>query len=195
MTEPSDGWEAMADIGRLGLETAAAVVERILDLSRPATDLSVPLLTPTGDGDAARRLRSDAERLIDLYAEWTRSLVDRAIDVAAEGRHNEVLVVGPVAPGAVTESTAWLHVLDGPLGPGAHLKATDLTSGGGATLPADSVRLEPTVLDPDASGPSHEVRVRVDVPAHTQPGRYHGHLLVAGLADVALPLRVEVAAL
>src|SRR5690348_13697793 len=100
----TDGWEAMADIGRYGLETAAAVVESILGASRG----TVPFLTPTGDpsADPARRLRADAERLVDLYAEWTRTLVEQAITLSSS---RGGLDIGPVAPGAFGQGAAYLH--------------------------------------------------------------------------------------
>ena len=192
MTDRPDGWAAMADIGRLGFDTAAAVIERILDLSRRAGDLSVPLLAPTAEGDPARRLRADAERLIDLYAEWTRALVDRALEAAATTTTTgpEVLVLGPVEPGGTAAATAWLHVLEAD-GTTAALRCTDLTGHDGEVVPAGSVGFEPPALDTSAS-PSHQVRVNVDVATGTAPGRYHGHLLVAGLPEVALPVRLDV---
>jgi hypothetical protein len=99
------------DDGRLdpaaaGLASAAAVVERMLELGRAAaSSFRLPLPAnseqalaafglsgtapdavvdgePLEDGDPAerarqaRRFRADAERVVELYAEWTRMLVD-----------------------------------------------------------------------------------------------------------------------
>src|SRR5690242_8114328 len=79
--EPFDafaGLRAMADVQRAGRETAAAVVERMLELGRQSARSPFPLHLPAeavggvnGDGDdaarkggrEARRLRADAERL------------------------------------------------------------------------------------------------------------------------------------
>ena len=199
MTGPPDGWEAMADISRLGLETAAAVVERILGLSRDAADAKIPLLTPNGPpgsegtaGDPARRLRADAERLIDLYAEWTRALVERAIEAAGSVAGPETLEIGPVPAGESVHAVMWLHVLEGPLGPVAAVRSTDLTHHDGTVIPASTVRFEPPVLDPSPTRERQQVKVTVDVPDGVTAGRYHGHVLVAAVPDVSLPVHIVV---
>ena len=104
MSDLPPPWASVADIGQLGLDTAAAVVERLLTLTRLTITrqpggLTVPLLPATGDGVDARRVRAEAERLIDLYAEWTRSLVQAAVDAADPDRPaGEKLSLGPAPP-------------------------------------------------------------------------------------------------
>ena len=172
----SDGWEAMADIGRYGLETAAAVVEGILGLSRDAGSARFAFLTPGGDpsSDPARRLRADAEKLVDLYAEWTRVLVERAIEMASTAGGG--LAIGPVEPGAFGQGTAFLHAA------GGEVRSTALTMHEGAVIPSDRVHCD--VAD--------QVKVTVDVPEDALPGRYYGHLLVVGSPDLSLAYAVDV---
>jgi hypothetical protein len=191
MTDDSP-WKSIGDVGQFGLETAAAVVERLLSVSRQVGDLRVPLFSANPDPGAARRLRADAERLIDLYAEWTRLLVESALDGSAPPRRSDVLALGPVAPSATAEATVWLHVLDGPSAGPAKLRATALTAHDETRIPRRAVRCDPDVLPAGSPRTSHEVTVRVVVPPKAKPGTYHGHLLAEGLDEVSLPIRLIV---
>ena len=116
------------DVARAGLEAAAAVVERMLELGRAgASGIELPIPrnqeapgppVPPADGRTAgasdpvdltkvsRRLRADAERLVELYASWTRALVDGAANLAeaamdrgprATGPYEGALRLGPAA--------------------------------------------------------------------------------------------------
>jgi hypothetical protein len=228
--EPERAPEPM-DIATAGLASAAAVVERMLELGRAASsglwlrlppngvEAALPLGGPdAGDGEGddgappdplgrarqARRFRADAERVVELYADFTRMLVDGAASLAEQaaglpatnGRAAgaDVLVLGPASAGATTTTTAWLHVLDGPTAPPAPLHASDLLSHAGAVVKATSVRCTPDHLDTSTARQAAEVRVTVTVPKGTAPGTYHGHLLATGLPEVVLALRLEVVA-
>ena len=213
------------DVARAGLEAAAAVVERMLELGRRgASGIQVPIppnqqapSTPPGDepgesvnGEAApadltkmsRRLRADAERLVELYATWTRALVDGAATLAEQAMERSprgpvatdgvVLRLGPAARGTTTRAEAWLHVLDGPPAPAARVHATDLVAHHGDRLPGELVSTTPAALDTTATRTSLSVAVSVAVPDHIRPGTYYGHLLADGLPEVVLPIAVEV---
>lgn len=218
------------DVAVLGLEAAAAVVERMLALGRQAAaGIQVPFppngeplfgaaatdeAQPTSAGDMpaeapspaqqARRLRADADRLVEAYATWTRMLVDGAASLVEQaagsgerssgGGGGAALVIGPVAAGGTSTASAWLHVLDGPPALPAPLHATALVAHDGGQLPATAVAFDPPVLDTAVARSTHEIRVTVAVPPGTPGGRYHGHLLAAGLEEVALAVRVEVVA-
>jgi hypothetical protein len=196
MSDPPPPWSSVTDIGGLGIETAATVVERLLDLTREVGGLRVPLLEATTDTAQARRLRANAERLIDLYADWTRSLVDAAVDVATpangSGNGSHSLVLGPAAPGGEVGDVLWLHFLDGPAGGRATFQATDLSAHHGGRIAADAVTFDPPTLDASTPRSKRQVEVRVDVPPDAVAGPYHGHLLVEGFPEVCLALRLDV---
>jgi hypothetical protein len=198
MSELPPPWASVADIGQLGLETAATVVERLLTLTRltlspQAVGLPFPLLSATRDGVDARRMRAEAERLIDLYADWTRALVQAAVDAADGGRPaGEGLSLGPVEPGGSAEASVWLHLLEGPAAGMTTLRATDLVAHHGGAIPSAAVHFDPASLDTAKPRTSQQVVVGLTVPQGTAPGPYHGHILATGVPEVSLPLRVDV---
>lgn len=200
MNERPPPWSAVTDIGRLGLETAAVVVERLLaasraTLNRQPSGFSLYLLPATADGSDARRMRADAERLIDLYADWARTLVDAAAQTAhPNGGPDDRLVIGPIAPTESTRVTIWLHSLDGPATGPARLRTTDLIAHHGGSVPSDSIRFDPPVIEGTGPRTSHEIAVVATVPARVDPGPYHGYVLADGIPEVSLPVCLEVVA-
>jgi hypothetical protein len=201
----------MAEAQRRGLEAAATVVERMLELGRQGARSPFPLYLPRepaagadGDGAAgdagreARRLRADAERLFELFGESMRVVLDVAVDAAeaADGAGAEEapgeLLLGPVAAGEDATASAWLHVLDGPPASPARLHATALTAHDGAAIGPGAVSFAPALIDSFDLRASGEIQVTVAVPEATPPGTYRGHVLATGLPEVALPLRLEV---
>jgi hypothetical protein len=207
-----DPWSVAGDVGQAGLRAAGAVVEQLLALSRRLTDVPMPISTfepsPAGTAGPAqelRRLRADAERLIELYGDWTRALLDGFTELAEGRGGTDRLVAGPVAAGTGATTTAWLHLLDGAGIPEAPLFATDLVAHDGVVLAGTAVSFDPSTLGARAhtsdtaapgertAGPT-EVRVTVTVPAGAAPGTYHGTVLATGLPEVHLALRVDVVA-
>ena len=107
--DPLDAIRAMGEVQRAGLEAAATVVERILELGRHGTRMPYSFHLPAqpvdgsdsngadagdetdaggGEGDRARevrRLRADGERLLEWWGEWMRVLLDAAVDGAEAG--------------------------------------------------------------------------------------------------------------
>jgi hypothetical protein len=141
-------------------------------------------------------MRADAERLIDLYAEWARALVDAAAEAAhPNGGTPDRLLIGPVAPDMSAKATLWLHTLDGPATGPARLLATDLVAHHGGSIPSGSIEFDPAVIDGRSPRTSSEVTVLATVPPATRPGPYHGHVLADGLPELSLPVCVEVIAL
>jgi hypothetical protein len=219
----------MADVQRAGLEAAAVVVERILEVgrlgARPQSSFHLPAQpvdrTEGNGADAAggadpdtgpdkeadrarevRRLRADGERLLELWGEWMRVLLDAAMDGAEAGvaerdagvhAGDQPLRLGPVKPGHPESGRAWVHILDGPPGPAARLSATAFTAHDGATVEARAASFEPPMLDSFDLRSSHEVVVTVAVPEGTRPGAYYGHILATGMPEISLPVRLEVA--
>jgi hypothetical protein len=231
--DPLAAMRAMGEVQRAGLEAAASVVERILELGRHGARMPYSFHLPAQpvdgtrvngadgsngadqeegsdtDADAeadrareARRLRADSERLLEWWGEWMRVLLDAAVDGAEAGvaerttAHGgeQSLRLGPVKAGDQASGRAWVHVLDGPPGPCARLRATAFTAHDGAAIEARTASFEPPMLDSFELRSSHDVVVTVAVPPGTPPGAYHGHILAAGLPEVGLAVRLEVAA-
>jgi hypothetical protein len=148
-------------------------------------------------GHEVRRLRTDAERLLELWGESMQVLLDVAADAAEtslDGRDGnpDHLVLGPVRPGVRALGRAWLHLLDGPPGSPARLTATAFTAHDGAVIEARAASFEPPLLDTFDLRSSQEILVTVEVPESTSPGLYHGHILATGLPEVSLVVRIEV---
>ncbi len=239
--DPLAALRTMADVQRAGLDAAAAVVERILEVgrlgARPQSSFHLPAQPVDGtEGNGAdalngadadhdvddsagadpvtgpdkeahrarevRRLRADGERLLELWGEWMRVLLDAAVDGAEAGvaerdtgvhADDQPLRLGPVKPGHPESGRAWVHILDGPPGPPARLGATAFTAHDGATVEARAASFEPPTLDSFNLRSSHEVVVTVAVPEGTRPGAYYGYILATGMPEVSLPVRLEVA--
>jgi hypothetical protein len=239
--DPLATLRTMADVQRAGLEAAAAVVERILEVgrlgARPQSSFHLPAQPVDGtEGNGAdalngaeadhgvdasagadpatgpdkeadrgrevRRLRADGERLLELWGEWIRVLLDAAMDGAEAGvaerdtgvhADDQPLRLGPVKPGHPGSGRAWVHILDGPPAPPARLGATAFTAHDGATVEARAASFEPPTLDSFDLRSSHEVVVTVAVPEGTRPGAYYGYILATGMPEVSLPVRLEVA--
>jgi hypothetical protein len=226
--DPLAALRAMSDIQRAGLEAAAAVVERMLELGRHGTRMPYSFHLPAepvdgasgkgeaaGDGDGAeaagedgtaagdparalRRARADGERLLELWGEWMRLLLDAAADAteagiaARNGNGAHPLAIGSARGGETASGRAWLHVLDGPPGPRARLTATALCSNDGNSIPAEAVGFDPPELETVDPRSSHQIAIDVNVPKATPVGVYHGHVLAKGLPEVALPILLEV---
>jgi hypothetical protein len=233
--DPLAALRAMGDVQRAGLEAAAAVVERMLELGRHGARMPYSFHLPaqpvdgehSNGGDAVggadvdhetdaltgadaeadrarevRRLRADGERLLELWGEWMRVLLDAVADGAEGGvagqngaarAKDQLLRLGPVKAGHPVSARAWLHVLDGPPGPPARLSATAFTAHDGAAIEARATSFKPPLLDSFNLRSSHELVVTVAVPEGTRPGAYHGHILATGIPEVSLAVRLEVA--
>lgn len=215
--------DPLTDIGQLGLRGASAVVEQMLRITQqldsvrwpvtlfgtpegteddpaPATDAATATATATTPASRAgdiRALRADADRLIELYGEWTRTLLDGFTSLA-EGQPappTDRIELGPVAGGGEASATAYLHLFEGALAAPPAFHATDLVAHHRGAIPGSCVAVEP---DPDDDGSDGGLRralvVRVSVPEGCRPGDHHGHLLAEDLPEVLLPIVVRVVA-
>ena len=173
--DPERNFRALADM----MEQAASGSEQVLQ--------SVTEPSPEPGDEARAPLR-------DAFAEVERSFA-RLYDAA--GRFIVERPLGSQVGGAAGGGAqAEIAVLDG-VGttvieiPGAEgtPHSSDLRRHDGASVASDAVTiLRSTSFDGD--GPTFVIRV--DVPDDTDPGTYHGQVLVEGLPDLALALSVTV---
>jgi hypothetical protein len=195
----------MPNIAGLGLAAAAAVVERFLEAGRRLTALHVrtagPAVNPRApdEQERARRrkvraLREQADRLIDHLGQSLHQILDSAdlIEELAEAGAQEVLSLGPVAPGQTETAEFWLHVLDGPASTPTTLHASALTAHDGQSIPSTRVTFDPPTVDLATLRAGHAIRVTIQAPPQLGRGVYYGHLLATGLPETCLPIRVTV---
>ena len=209
------------EVARAGLEAAAAVVERMLDLGRTgASGIQVPIAPnqgapavrrPKDDGRgpdpadltgmsrrAARRCRAAGRAVRDVDP----ALVDGAATLAEQAwsatpRSDQS--GGGIPP--VRSRRSWHHHRCRGMAPRARRTCpdhrlgstpSDLVAHHGDRIPGELVSATPAVLDTAASRTSIAVAVSVAVPHGIRPGTYHGHLLAEGLPEIVLPVVVEV---
>ena len=190
MTGAADrpGRPLVEGVRRFGLVSADLVVDRYVRLAEQMTDErpgtprlpAVPRLADTTTGLAGAWLR---------LLEVTAALADRS---AADGPAVPSLQLPAAEPAGVTEAAVWVHNTTSEPAT-VELTTTPLTAPGGTAVGADAVRLLPARLDPVPARSSAEVRLRVDVPAGQEPGRYQGLLLSSAGQPLLLLLEVRAA--
>ena len=201
------GWEAASSIMARFAETWSAAV------AGTDTGAAVPTAPTTGasdqpaDGDHPsdpfHSVRVEAARSLDAVMDITRKLVESSLDLAdaamrrpavssrfADGDGSPSPVVLQATPGSTTVTSVWLHHQGPPTGP----VTLHVLGPSAATTTGDvaTVSFQPAAIDRLDPGDSVEVRIGIAVPADTAVGTYHGLVLVDGLDELALPLRLEV---
>lgn len=159
------------------------------------TNGSAAGLSPATRAGDIRALRADADRLIELYGDWTRTLLD-GMTTLAEGGIGEapdIVELGPAASGTTVTAVAFLHLFEGTTPTAPVLHFTDLTAHHHGTIAAAHLRAVPAE---DADDPPGGGRLTLSlvaaVPRGTTPGTYYGHLLVEDIPEVHLPVRLVV---
>src|SRR2546425_748098 len=101
---PIDGWREIAEIQSRALAAAAAAVERIVGSGGNGAGSIAPR--------DLRRMRAEAERMLELASDSARVLLDAVFDfVEQPGGTADVACIGPVASGAKATAELFLHVL------------------------------------------------------------------------------------
>ena len=136
------------------------------------------------------RLRGDVVRAAETFSELMRSMLDVGFDAMDElARRPAPRPSARASAGEVARVECVVRNDQGAAAIGRP-RLLALTSGTGIALD-ETVTIHPEVLSLEA----HEratIELEVRVPSRAMPGRYHGLLLVAGLADVATAVTVEV---
>jgi hypothetical protein len=156
---------------------------------------------PLGFGE----LRRAMTRSFDLYLELaerffdasSRSLEDtlrsRGVTVTGGGRDgapSPLRVEG--RPGERVSVPIWLHNLTDEAVTERRYLVTDLVSHTGAVLPGRAAVVTAETTETVVPGASVSAELTITLAADTAVGVYHGHVLLAPIADAALPVRLHV---
>jgi hypothetical protein len=197
---PFQALSTLTDVQRLGLDAAAQVIEGFiagLDGERPAGP-GVELAD--GQEPGFGQLRISVARALDLYTELVRrsfesyaDLVEQTLRARGVRLHDagdgqaELTLQGK--QGYQATGTVWLHnESDRPAS--AVLRLTGLTAHDGLVLPATAGSFQPAAVHL-APGASVSAGLTLGLQG-AAPGVYRGHVLVSGLPDAALPVRLIV---
>jgi hypothetical protein len=221
---PFDVFEQFAEAQRLGLDAATSLMGRVTEMFTRVADGDGSTMDPSTwfgtrgedetsttarfDGvprDEIRRLRAEATRSMDSVLEMARRLFESSLDLAdsAVRRPNlaawmtnapaaDTLAVH-VAPGDSATATVWVHQREGVAIAKVRLAITPLRSARGEE-PLVTAAFDPGSLLDVQPGESRAVHLHLDVSAECRPGTYWGLVLAEGMADLALPLRLDVRA-
>ena len=110
----------------------------------------------------------------------------------ASGGSPETLTLSSTEPGGRAVGELWLHNRSGSATSDVRLHNGDLRRHDGCAITATTVRFDPEHLTELPDLTSRGVRVSVDVPADTPPGRFRGIILAANLPDLWLVVELEV---
>jgi hypothetical protein len=201
---PFQALSTMTYVQRAGMDSAAQVIERLLDLlgGEPSPAATEPDAgPPLAAGSDVPELRRSVARALDLYSELVRrsfegyaDLVEQTLRVRGVRLHaGEDVQAGPLAlacaPGGRASVAVWLH--NTTTAPAATaLRLTDLTAHDGSIVPGSAGRFDPADVRVEP-GASSSATLVLD-PGDAAPGTYVGHVLAEGLPDAALPVHLSV---
>ena len=185
----------VADVQRFGLLSAAAVVDRYVDLVDRA--LGPPALgSASVGGDAAapgpdlRLLAEATERVAQAYVaalDAATQLLPGPPTVTADGGR---LALPDTFAGGTAEATLWLHNPTAQAVPDVSLAATPLVAGAGRTVP---LALDPPRLALLPAAGSVPVRLRADVPPDHPSGPCWGLVVCSADPDAPVTVTLRVA--
>ena len=181
---PSDRWQQL--IGSLDPERNLRAAADLFSQAASSSEKILQSMAESGRGgdgrSGLRDARADFERSFDTFATAMKRFL---LEIPFGGSANDSPAAG-----------AFIAVIDG-VGttaveiPGAQalVRCGPLIRHDGAVLDTGAVTIVRSLMM-GADTPTFVVRV--DVPASTSPGTYHGQLVADGLPDLAVALRVTV---
>jgi hypothetical protein len=209
----------VAEVQRLGLDTARIVIERFSELAAQwpsgqwpsgasgdgpgaapprARAASTPGGPPSVVGGPQRQLQADAERAVDAYLNVVRRLYDVVAGFAmtpqgtTAGPGPEPLRLPPASPGGTTSVYAWLHNTTPSAATALFPRATDLVDHRDHHIPGESLTFDPAAVAQLDPGASRQLLATLRVPVDAVAGTYHGLVLVEHLPALALHVVAEV---
>jgi len=199
---------ALGDIQRRGIEAANIVVGRLIaqiDRGGPLFGAEPPVAPTDGDHPGRPPVGSDLmNQYMTLMSSFFGSLFGlpaaqgnppNGVDwSSAHGVRADPVTLSPSPPGRCAEGELWLHNRSGSPVADVRLHCGDLRRHDGAAVSATALRFDPAHVEELPDLTSRGIRVSVDIPDDTPPGRYRGTLLAANLPDLWLPIELEVVA-
>jgi len=189
----------VGDVQRLGLLSAAAVVDRYVDLVDGVLGGGPARSAPGASSGDARGLAQSAASLTQAWVGLVEATAALLPGAGGTGGGAEAGTAEPdevrlpeTAAGQVARGSLWLHNPTDHELAGVRVAATGLVAGDGSVVPASAVELDPCEVPRVAAGASVEVGVRVRVLGEQPPGWYHGVLVCSVAARQALPVALRV---
>jgi hypothetical protein len=196
---PFGPMERLDDVQRQAVDAAMRVAAQFAGSAGDLADVSWFTGSDETEGSvrdpAARmdvgRMRGDVARAAETFVDLMRSVMDVGFDALDElARRPAPEPTGRAAPGEIAHVACTIRNDRADAVRQARPHVHGLVSGIGELLDA-MVTVTPTELDLDG----HEratVELEVHVSPIAAPGSYHGLVLVAGLPDLAVPVRLVV---
>jgi hypothetical protein len=181
----------IGEVRRFGLLSAATVVDRynsMVELAVSADTVGVEPLSPESLDPQA--LIDGAVRMTAAYLrfiETTAGLVARRRGGSTGPSESVVLPAAP--PGGSTMISLWAHNPTAVPALGLEIEVTRVMSPDGGVIPAHGVSVTPRILGRLDPMTSHEIRMRVGIPADQTPGWYLGLVRIGG--DPGSPITVQ----
>lgn len=189
--QPARMGPRVADVQRFGLLSAAAVVDRYVDLVDRA--LGPPVLASRSVSDDAaaagpdlRLLAEATERMAEAYVamlDAATQLLPGPTTAAVDAGH---VALADTHAGGTAEGTLWLHNPTAQAVADLSLAATALVTGAGTAVP---LALDPPRLALLPAAASVPVRLRADIPSDHPSGLCWG--MVVCSADPEAPVTVS----
>jgi hypothetical protein len=197
--DPRRARELVGDVQRLGLESAAAVVERFTAMVERASQTWRPEgpSPPAEDGRGTFvRLLGDAARLAEAYLTFLDGMAAFVAASAgwaggASGEGVERVVFPAAVPGSSVAARLWIHNTTGDPAD-VELQATALTATMGGTIAPEAVTFGAGSAWQVAAGEGLEVTLRLKIPEGCRPGTYNGLVVASGLPGESIALRIQV---
>jgi hypothetical protein len=191
----SDSWAIAGQAGRLGIELAGKIAGEFSRLV-PGTAPSDVRQDP---GRALRSAQVQLERTVSGVLEALGDAIDSYADLAGDaanamqarsspGLETVVVSAGPLRSGAVV---LWIHNTTDDDAGELLLRPTAFVDADGIVLDAEVEVGDETQVDV-AAGASRSVVLTVTPAVEVAPGRYHGMVLVGGVPDALVHVRVDV---
>ena len=178
--------DLMRDVRRFGLQSAASVVDRYVDVIERHLNGEQSL----GPVEA---FATRADSALDGFTGSTWQAGLRLLE--AIGRPGADLAgtlrLPPAAPGTSSEASFWIHNLTSAV-VASEFYASVLVSPSDDRIPASAVSFLPSTVGSLEAGGSRQVVVRASVPPDQLPGRYRGLLMGTATPDGTLTLLLDV---